>query len=49
MVYALIFYFTKHFIFRNNYKGHMEKTKGRVWIGREVGMAEVGGSDVGEM
>ena len=31
-------------VFRNNYKGHMDKTK-RVWKqGREVGMARVRGS-----
>ena len=30
--------------FRNNYKGHMDKTK-RVWKqGREVGLADVEGS-----
>ena len=30
-------------VFRNNYKGHMDKTKGG-GIGREEGMARVGGS-----
>ena len=31
-------------VFRNNYKGHMDKTKGGLWQhGREVGMAGVGG------
>ena len=31
-------------VFRDNYKGHMDKTKGRWKQGREVGMAGVGGS-----
>ena len=31
-------------VFRNNYKGHMDKTKGGWKQGREVGMAGVGGS-----
>ena len=31
-------------VFRNNYKGHMDKTKGGLWQqGREVGLAGVGG------
>ena len=30
--------------FRNNYKGHMDKTKGGWNQGKEVGMAGVGGS-----
>ena len=30
-------------VFRNNYKGHMEKTKEGWKQGREVGMARVGG------
>ena len=31
-------------VFRNNYKGHMDKTKGGGWNqGRKVGMAGVGG------
>ena len=30
-------------VFRNNYKGHMDKNKGRWKQGREVGMAGVGG------
>ena len=35
-------------VFRNNYKGHMDKTK-RVWKqGREVGMARVRGRGVGK-
>ena len=29
-------------VFRNNYKGHMDKTKGGWNQGREVGMAGVG-------
>ena len=29
--------------FRNNYKGHMDKTNGGWKQGREVGMAGVGG------
>ena len=32
---------------RNNYKGHMDKTKGGCNEGREVGMAVVGGRVVG--
>ena len=36
-------------VFRNNYKGHMDKTKGSGWNqGREVGMAEVWGEWWGE-
>ena len=35
--------------FRNSYKGHMDKTKGRWNQGREVGMAGVRGSDGGKM
>ena len=36
-------------VFRNNYKGHMDKTK-RGWDqGREVLMAGVGGSGGGKM
>ena len=32
-------------VFRDNYKGHMDKTKGREWKqGRKVGVAGVGGS-----
>ena len=31
-------------VFRNNYKGHMDKTKVGWKQGREVGMAGVGGS-----
>ena len=34
-------------VFRNNYKGHMDKTKGSWKQGREVGMAGVGGSGQG--
>ena len=35
-------------VFRNNYKGHMDKTKGRgSKQGREVGLAGVGGSGRG--
>ena len=30
-------------VFRNNYKGHMDKIKGGGDQGREVGMAGVGG------
>ena len=31
-------------VFRNNYKGHMDKTKGGGWKqGREVALAGVGG------
>ena len=30
-------------VFSNNYKGHMDKTKGEWNQGREVGMAGVGG------
>ena len=30
-------------VFRNDYKAHMDKTKGRWNQGREVGMAGVGG------
>ena len=30
-------------VFRNNYKGHMDKTNGGWKQGREVGMAGVGG------
>ena len=33
--------------FRNNYKGHMNKTKGGWKQGREVRMAGVGGSGGG--
>ena len=36
-------------VFRNNYKGHMDKTKGGWDQGREVGMAGVGGSGGGKM
>ena len=36
-------------VFRNNYKGHMDKTKGAWDQRREVGMAGVGGSGGGEM
>ena len=36
-------------VFRNNYQGHMDKTKGGWKQGREVGMARVGGSGAGEM
>ena len=36
-------------VFRNNYKGHMDKTKGGWNQGREVGMAGVGGSGGGKM
>ena len=35
-------------VFRNNYKGHMDKTKGRWDQGREVGMAGVTGGGGGE-
>ena len=31
-------------VFRNNYKGHMDKTTRRWKQGREVGLAGVGGS-----
>ena len=31
-------------VFMNNYKGHMDKTKGQSDQGREVGMAGVRGS-----
>ena len=30
-------------VFRNNHKGHMDKTKAGWKLGREVGMAGVGG------
>ena len=36
-------------VFRNNYKGRMDKTKGRWDQGREVGLARVGGSSGGTM
>ena len=37
-------------VFRNNYKGHMDKTKERWWKqGREVGLAGVGGVMEGKM
>ena len=35
-------------VFKNNYKGHMDKTKGRWNQGRDVGMAGVGGSGGGK-
>ena len=35
-------------VFRNNYKGHMDKTKGGWNQGREVGMAGVGGAEGGK-
>ena len=31
-------------VFRDNYKGHMDKTKGGWKQGREVGLAGIGGS-----
>ena len=34
-------------VFRNNYKGHMDKTKAGWKQGREVGMAGVGRGVVG--
>ena len=36
-------------VFRNNYKGHRDKTKGGSDQGWEVGMAGVGGSGGGKM
>ena len=33
-------------VFRNNYKGHMDKTKEGWKQGREVGMTGVGGGEV---
>ena len=36
-------------VFRNNYKGHMDKTKVGCNQGREVGMAWVGKSGGGKM
>ena len=35
-------------VFKNNYKGHMDKTKGRQNQGRDVGMAGVGGRGGGK-
>ena len=32
-------------VFRNNYKGHMDKTKWGRKQGREVGMARAGGGE----
>ena len=34
-------------VFRNNYKGHRDKTKGEWNQGREMGMSGVGGGMVG--
>ena len=36
-------------VFKNNYKGHMDRIKGRLKQGRDVGMAEVGESSGGYM